>query len=65
MTALKYAELSESEKDEYEQQLLNTIKNSVGFDKGCFQRNCSMDNGQFWEGFRPDKYIQFISDDAI
>lgn len=43
MTALKYAELSEQEKDEYEQQLLNTIKNSVGFGEDCFQRNCSMD----------------------
>lgn len=64
MTALKYAELSEKEKDEYEQQLLNTIKNSVGFDEGCFQRYCSMDNGRFWKGFRPDKYIQFISDDS-
>lgn len=63
MTALKYAELSEQEKDGYEQQLLTTIKNSVGFDEGCFQRNCSMDNGQFWKGFRPEKYIQFISDD--
>lgn len=58
MTALKYAELSEQEKDEYEQQLLNTIKNSVGFGEDCFQRNCSMDNGTFWRGFRPDKYIR-------
>ena len=58
MTALKYAELSEQEKDEYEQQLLTTIKNSVGFDEGCFQRNCSMDNGAFWRGFRPDKYMR-------
>lgn len=58
MTALKFAKLSEQEKDEYEQQLLTTIKNSVGFDERCFQRNCSMDNGAFWEGFRPDKYLQ-------
>lgn len=58
MTALKYAELSEQEKDEYEQQLLKTIKNSAGFDEGYFQHYCSMDNGQFWEGFRPDKYLQ-------
>lgn len=65
MTALKYAELSEQEKDEYELQLLNTIKNSVGFDEGCFQRNCSMDNGAFWKGFRLDKYANFISSEAF
>lgn len=58
MTALKYAELSEQEKDEYEQQLLNIIKNSIGFDEGYFQMYCSMENGKFWVGFRPDKYLQ-------
>lgn len=58
MTALKFSKLTEQEKDEYEQQLLNTIKNSVGFDEKYFQRYCSMDNGRFWKGFRPDKYLQ-------
>lgn len=65
MTALKYAELSEQEKDEYENQLLNSIKNSAGFDEGCFRCHCSMDDGYFWKGFRLDKYAQFISSEAL
>lgn len=65
MTALKYAGLSEQEKDEYERQLLNTIKNSVGFDEGCFQRNCSMENGDFWVGFRLDKYAKYNSQEDV
>lgn len=33
MTALKYAELSETEKDAYDEQLINLIKSSPDFDE--------------------------------
>ncbi|MBP3326667.1 MAG: IS1 family transposase [Coprococcus sp.] len=65
MTALKYTELSEQEKDEYEQQLLKTIKNSIGFDEGYFQMYCSMENGDFWVGFRIDKYARYNSKEDV
>lgn len=54
MTAIKYAELSEKEKDMYDEQLINLIKNSPNFDK--FEYNCSPQNGNFWGGFRPEKW---------
>lgn len=57
MTALKYAELSESEKDVYDEQLLNIIKSSPAFDEGSFCRNGnSTKDGGFWAGFRVDKW---------
>jgi hypothetical protein len=59
MTALKYAELSEDEKNEYDNQLLDTIKHSIGFDESLFEQYCSMDTGDFWEGFRIEKYANF------
>lgn len=58
MTALKYAELTEEEKDAYDEQLLDIIKNNPGFDERDFEMHCSMRDGEFWEGFRPDKYLQ-------
>ena len=58
MTALKYAELTEEEKDAYDEQLLDIIKNNPGFDERDFEMYCSMRDGEFWEGFRPDKYLQ-------
>ena len=36
MTAIKYAGLSEAEKDAYDEQLLNLIKNSSVFDEHFF-----------------------------
>jgi hypothetical protein len=58
MTALKYAELSEDEKDEYDNQLLDIIKHSIGFDESLFEQYCSVDTGDFYRCFRPDKYLQ-------
>lgn len=59
MTAIRYAKLSESEKDEYDEQLLNLIKSSPIFDKGAFYCNGnSTKNGGFWAGFRIDKWKQ-------
>lgn len=56
MTALRYAELSEQEKDVYDEQLLNTIQSSPRFNKRLYCTYNSMDNGAFWSGFRPDKW---------
>ncbi len=64
MTALKYAELSESEKDSYDEQLLNIIKNSPNFDESL-HRNCSTKDGQWWGGFRVDKYAKYESEERI
>lgn len=58
MTALKYANLTEMEKDAYDEQLLSIIKNSIGFDKYLFEKYCSTKDGKFWEGFRPEKYLK-------
>lgn len=57
MTALKYAELSETEKDAYDEQLINLIKSSPDFDQ--FEYNCSPHDGMFWSGFRPEKWREF------
>ncbi|MCM1246094.1 MAG: hypothetical protein NC293_10680 [Roseburia sp.] len=60
MTALKYAELSETEKDAYDEQLLNRIKSNPNFDEGRFYSyGLSTENGDFWAGFRVDKFSQF------
>lgn len=56
MTAIRYAELSESEKDEYDEQLLNLIKSSPIFNG--FDCNCSPHDGMFWSCFRIDKWRQ-------
>ena len=62
MTALKYAELSEVEKDAYDKQLLNIIKNSSSFDEHSFNLNGnSTKNGEFWSDFRTDKWRQLDS----
>ncbi len=49
MTALRYAELSESEKDAYDEQLLNLIRRSPYFNESA-HRNCSTKDGQWWGG---------------
>ena len=56
MTAIKYAELSESEKDQYDELLLSKIKNSPFFQEDLFQKYNSLENGEFWCGFRVDKW---------
>lgn len=38
--------------------VIKYYKNSVGFDRGCFEWNCSMRDDAFGEGFCPDKYLQ-------
>lgn len=63
MTALKYAELSEKEKDAYDEQLINLVKNSPNFDE--FEYNCQPQNGNFWSGFRIEKYLQFEHEQRI
>ena len=63
MTALRYAELSEAEKDTYDEQLINLIKNSPDFDE--FECNCSPYNGTFWSGFRVDKWGKLDTDVSI
>lgn len=63
MTALKYAELSEPEKDEYDEKLLNLIQNSPEFDNALYQRWCSMESGEFWSGFRLQKYLPFCKEE--
>lgn len=65
MTALKYANLTELEKDAYEEQLLNTIKNSIGFNEELFKKYCSTENGKFWVGFRIDKYAEYNSHEKV
>lgn len=61
MTALKYAELSEEEKDAYDKQLLITIKSNPNFDESMFNNNCnSTKDGGFWAGFRPEKWKKLI-----
>lgn len=62
MTALKYAKLSESEKDAYDEQLLNIIKNSPSFDEHAFYLNGnSPKDGGFWASFRVDKWRKLDS----
>lgn len=56
MTAIDYAKLSEIKKDQYDEQLLNKIKNSPFFQNDLFQEYNSLDNGRFWSGFRVDKW---------
>lgn len=60
MTALKYAELSEAEKDAYDEQLLNRIKSNPHFREDKFYSfGNATENGGFWGGFRVDKYARF------
>jgi len=56
MTAIKYAELSDIEKDQYDEQLLTKIKNSPFFQENLFQEYNSLETGEFWSGFRVDKW---------
>lgn len=56
MTALRYAALSEQEKDVYDEQLLETIQNSPVFSKRLYNTYNSIKTGAFWSGFRPDKW---------
>lgn len=63
MTSLKYAELSETEKDTYDKQLLEIIENSPKFCK--FDFNSSPQNGNFWKGFRIEKYLRFEHEERI
>ena len=58
MTALRYAELSEAEKDAYDEQLLNTIKNSPIYEEDTAD-SCGIttEDGGFWSGFRVEKMI--------
>ncbi len=65
MTALKFAQLSEDEKDEYERQLVEKMRNEVAFSEEKFQRWNSMKNGDFWRGFRLDKYAEFNSKEDV
>ncbi len=58
MTALKFAQLSETEKDEYERQLIEKMRNEIAFSEEKFQSYNSMKDGKFWSGFRPDKYLE-------
>lgn len=59
MTALKFAQLSETEKDEYECQLIEKMRNELSFSEEKFQEYNSMKNGDFWRGFRFEKYAQY------
>lgn len=59
MTALKYAELSEAEKDTYDEQLLKKIQNHPCFTKRLYDAYNSTETGEFWSGFRPEKYAKF------
>lgn len=62
MTAIKYAELSEPEKDAYDEQLLNLIKSSPIFDEHSFYLNGnSTETGEFWSDFRVDKWRKLDS----
>lgn len=47
MTALEYAKLSDSEKDNYDDKLLTLIKSNSKFDESMHQ-NCSTEDGQWW-----------------
>lgn len=64
MTAIQYANLSELEKDDYDEQLLKLIKNSPVFDESM-HHNCSTNDGQWWGGFRVDKYIKLETEERI
>lgn len=60
MTALKYAELSESEKDAYDEQLYSLIINNPNFDKGAHYRNgLNIEDGWTYVSFRPEKMFQY------
>ena len=61
MTALKFAKLSETENDEYARQLIEKMRNEIAFSEEKFQNYNSMKNGNFWKGFRFDKYTQHAS----
>ena len=56
MTALKYAELSEAQKDAYDEQLLKTIRRSPLFNERIYEATHSVVTGNFWQGFRVDKW---------
>lgn len=67
MTALKYAELSESEKDQYDEQLIKLIKNSPKFDEDTYTylNGDSLKDGGFWAHFRVDKWRKLDLSDPI
>lgn len=56
MTALKYADLSEAEKDTYDEQLIKKIRSSPIFCKSFFEERNNPGDGNFWGGFRVDKW---------
>ena len=58
MTSLKYELLSENEKDEYEQQLMNKIKESSVFNEKIHNMYHKYKTHNFYYYFRFDKYEQ-------
>lgn len=60
MTALRYAELSEQEKDNYDEQLYNLIISNPNFDRRTHYRNeLNIENGWSYVHFRPEKMFQY------
>lgn len=63
MNALKYAELSEKEKDAYDKKLLKRIKRNPHFNEFFFKiYGNSTENGGFWAGFRVEKMVKMRPD---
>lgn len=58
MTALKYEQLSEAQKDAYDEQLLAIIRRSPLFNERSFESANSVRTGNFWQGFRVDKWMK-------
>lgn len=56
MTAIEYAKLTETEKDQYDEELLNKIQTSPFFQENLFLKYNSLNSGEFWSGFRVDKW---------
>lgn len=62
MTAIKYAELSETEKDIYDERLYNLIINNPNFDRQLhYQNKLNIENGWSYVSFRPEKMFQYDS----
>ena len=64
MTSEKYELLSETEKDEYEQQLINIIKNSSIFNEKMHNMYCKYGTDNFYYYFRFNKYEQMTGERA-
>lgn len=58
MTPEKYDNLTEDEKDKYEQNLLKTIQNSSVFDEGLYSMYNKYGTSNFYYYFRFDKFEQ-------